>query len=70
MTDFVVRDTRWRSVSSDQPATGEVVEVRTKVAGVIVLSCTFDWPTASWVMTNGLRLLALPTDEWRPEDDR
>ena len=70
MTDYRAREggMDWRTLNNTQPPDGQPVEV--------IVRMTFDWRTATWHFERetGLRqavgFAALPSDTWRPEDDR
>ena len=71
MSDFTVRDTdtTWRRLQDEQPPDDQPVELHIKAAGTIRVACAFDWETATWRTPSG-RFSALPSDLWRPEDER
>jgi len=59
MTAFVERSLRYQSLADAEPQAGEWCVVR--ICG--------DLHTAG-VLPGGRRFRAVPSDEWRPEDDR
>ena len=65
---FTVRDLTWRSYSDAQPEHGDMVHVR--FADMQVQAVYQHGAFGSWALTDHRRFRAVPSDEWRLEDER
>ena len=65
---FVTRDLRWRSYQDAEPEHGDYCRVR--LAGRQFAAHYQRGVYGTWVLGDHRRLRAVPSDEWRPEDDR
>ena len=65
---FTTRDLTWRSYQDAEPEHGDYCCVR--MAGIEVLAHYQRGAYGTWVLAGGRKFRAVPSDEWRPEDDR
>ena len=65
---FTTRDLTWRFYQDAEPEHGDHVHVR--IAGQQHAACYQHGLFGSWALSDHRRFRALPSDEWRPEDDR
>ena len=65
---FVTRDLTWRSYQDAEPEHGDYCCVR--MAGIQVTAHYQCGAYGTWVLAGGRKFRAVPSDTWRPEDDR
>jgi len=68
VTAFVERSLRYQSLADAEPQAGEWCFVR--ICGDLHTAEYTVGAFAAWVLPGGRRFRAVPSDEWRPEDDR
>ena len=65
---FTVRDLTWRSYATAQPEHGEYVLVR--IGDAQHTACYQHGTYGTWALEDHRRFRAIPSDEWRHEDER
>ena len=65
---FTTRDITWRTYREAQPEHGDYCSVR--MVGMQVTAHYQRGAYGSWLLGDHRRFRAVPSDKWRPEDER